>query len=244
MILPLLFVYAATRAFWWTATQPWVLGGPEWIDGLVKLGVWVVPAIVAAALLGGGSLRGALDDLGLSRSAWRGVVMGVAATLPMAALLSVSPLVVTPVSLLGAVLIGPFAEEVLYRGFLFQQLVRRARWSLPWAALVSAVAFALAHHQDLDDSLLMSFAFGRLSTQLGWIVPPTLAAIAGGGLFAWMTWRWQSLWPAIALHTAVNFWWDIAPLAVQSPLASIAHGVALVIAAVLTWRLTTARPSA
>jgi membrane protease YdiL (CAAX protease family) len=236
MILPLVFVYLATRAYWWATAQPWVWRGPDWIDGVVKLGVWVVPAILLTALLRRGSLRGSLGDLGLTRPAWRGVVLAAAATLPMAALLSVSPLVMAP--LVGSVVLGPFAEEVLFRGFLFQQLLTRARWSLGWAALVSAAAFAVAHYKDLGDALMMSFAFGRLTTELGWIVPPTLAAVAGGCVFAWMTWRWQSLWPAIVLHAAVNFWWDIAPGAVGSPVASGAHTLALAAAALATWRLT------
>jgi membrane protease YdiL (CAAX protease family) len=238
MILPLLFVYMAARAYWWATTQSWVLRGPDWIDGVVKLGIWVAPAILLTTLIRRGSLRDALDDLGLRRPAWRGIVLAAAATLPMAALLSVSPLVMVP--LVGSVVLGPFAEEVLFRGFLFQQLLTRARWSMGWAALVSAVAFAVAHYKDLVDDLMMSFAFGRLTSEFGWIVPPTLAAIAGGCLFAWMTWRWQSLWPAVMLHAAVNFWWDIAPGAVGSPVASVAHTMALAAAAVGTWHLTKA----
>jgi membrane protease YdiL (CAAX protease family) len=240
MILPLLFVYAATRAFWWVSHQPWVLRGPEWIDGFIKMGVWVLPAIVVAALLRRGSWRMALEDLGLTRPAWRGVALALAATLPMAALFAVAPLVIAPASLLGAVLLGPFAEEVLYRGFLFRQLHQRGRWPMPVAALASGVVFALAHHDDLYNYVMMSFVFGRLDTALGWIGPPMLAAVAGGCIFAWITWRWQSLWPAIVLHAAVNFWWDIAPAAVGSVVGSVAHGLALVIATVATWRMTTA----
>jgi membrane protease YdiL (CAAX protease family) len=241
MILPIVFVYAATRAFWFSISQPWYWRGPEWMDGVIKIGLWVIPTLLLLVILRRGAWQAAVADLGLARPAWRGVAFAVAATLPMAAFLAVSPLLVDPASLAAAVLLGPFAEEVLYRGFLFHQLQRRAGWSMPWAALGSAVVFALAHHNNLDEVLVTAVLRESLAANIARIGPPTLATIAGGCLFAWMTWRWQSLWPAIALHAAVNFWWDVAPLAVLSPAASLTHGLALVIAAAVTWRLTPGR---
>ena len=96
----------------------------------------------------------------------------------------------------------------------------------------------LGDHNNLDEVLVTAELRENLAANITQMAPPTLATIAGGCLFAWMTWRWQSLWPAIALHSAVNFWWDIAPLAVLSPVASLMHGLALGIAAVVTWRFT------
>jgi membrane protease YdiL (CAAX protease family) len=217
MILPLVFVYAVTRAFWVSTEQPWFWRGPEWVEGAVKIGLWVIPTMLLVMLLRRGSWRTAAAYLGLTQPGWRGPMFAAAATLPMVVFLTVSPVFLNPASLVSAVLLGPFAEEVLFRGYLFHQLQRQAKWPVPWAILGSGVVFALAHAT---------------------IGPPTLATIVGGCLFAWMTWRWQSLWPAIALHAAVNFWWDIAPVAVHSPLAPLGHGIALAIAAAITWRFT------
>jgi hypothetical protein len=57
-------------------------------------------------------------------------------------------------------------------------------------------------------------------------------------LFAWLTHRWRTLWPAIGLHACLNLWWELAPG--TSTLASfrrmtleplpIAHAIAVVIA--------------
>jgi membrane protease YdiL (CAAX protease family) len=85
------------------------------------------------------------------------------------------------------VLIGPFAEEVLFRGVLFLGL-RRAGWSFVGAAVASALCFGVAH-------VIMPIGI--------------LATAAGGLLFAWVVDRWGSLWPAIGLHAGLNLWSDL-----------------------------------
>lgn len=241
MILPIVFVYAATRAFWWVTTQPWVWSSPPWAEGAVKVVLWVPTSLALILLLRGGTWRDALSELGLTTPAWHGTRMALAATLPMAAIVATASGVhFHPASLLSVAVLGPVAEEVLYRGFLFQQLWHRARWPVWAAALGSALIFALAHHQNLDETLVLGLLRNDLTTTLGTLGPPTLGTVAGGCLFAWITWRWRSLWPAIALHGAINFWWDLAPRGAESVLAASSQGVALALAVVLTWRLTSA----
>ncbi len=224
MILPILFVLAATRAFWWATSEPWFWNTLLWMD-IVKVAMWVPASILMVKVLRRGTWRRTLEELGLTHPAWHGTRLALAATVPMAAMVLTSYRVrLDPESLLGAALLGPFAEEVLYRGFLFQQLWHRARWPVWAAALLSALMFALAHHPD--------------PTAIG---PPTLVTIAGGCLFAWVTWRWRSLWPAIALHGAINFWWDLAPNSPGSLVAGSTQGIALALMVLLTWRLTSAR---
>lgn len=223
MILPILFVYAATRAFWWATSESWFWDALLWMD-IVKVALWVPASIVMVKMLRRGTWWSTLEELGLTHPAWHGTRLALAATLPMAAMILTSYRVqFHPESLLGVALLGPFAEEVLYRGFLFQQLWLRARWPVWAAAFVSALMFALAHHPDL--------------TAIG---PPTLVTIAGGCLFAWVTWRWRSLWPAVALHGAINFWWDLAPNSQGSLVAGSTQGIALALMVLLTWRLTAA----
>jgi membrane protease YdiL (CAAX protease family) len=72
-----------------------------------------------------------------------------------------------------------------------------------------------------------------------------VAVIAAGGLlFAWIADRWQSLWPAIGLHAAINFWSDLVwgearlanHLAPESLLWSVASCASLAVVIALTLR--------
>jgi len=241
VILPILFVYVATRAFWWATSEPWFWDTLVWMD-IVKVAMWVPASILMVKAIRGGTWRDTLGDLGLTSPQWRGTRLALAATVPMAAMMLTSERVqFHPESLLGAALLGPMAEEVLYRGFLFQQLWHRARWPVWAAALVSALMFALAHHPNLFETLAVGLRFGDLGDRLAVLGPRTGVTVAGGCLFAWVTWRWRSLWPAIALHGAINFWWDLAPNSSGSLVAGTTQGIALGLIVVLTWRLTSAR---
>ena len=78
------------------------------------------------------------------------------------------------------VLLGPFAEEVFFRGFVFTGLAWK--WGPRNAALVSAALFAASH------------------LSVGLLVP----AFASGLLLAWAYHRTGSLWPAVLAHTMQN----------------------------------------
>ncbi len=238
MILPFVFVYLVTVAFWFIAAQSWMLQSPEWVDGALKVVLWVVPTVVLVMPLRRDGWLTGLHDLGLNTPHWRGVCWTAVATVPMVVLVVISPFSPNPASIVSDVMLGPFAEEVLYRGFLFQQLVVRARWPWYWAAFGSAFVFALAHFKDLDEVLVMALLRGDLAARVGALAPPALATVVGGFLFAWMTWRWRSLWPAMVLHAGVNLWWALAPAAAGSPTASAAHGTTLVLATLITMLLT------
>jgi membrane protease YdiL (CAAX protease family) len=249
MILPILFVYALTRLFWEVSSRPEILfnqihfGSVIWLDGLLKLVLWVVPTIVLLRLLRRESWRDAWSELGLLTPAWTGSGLMLLSTLPMAALPILAAFTRFDLASFATfVVFGPVAEEVLYRGFLFQQLWHRARWPVWGAALGSSIVFALAHHRNLDEQLVLGFLRDDLYASLTVIGPPMLAAVAGGCLFAWITWRWRSLWPAIALHGAVNFWWDISIRVPEVP-AAVAQSTALAVAVgvTLTWRKTARR---
>ncbi len=36
---------------------------------------------------------------------------------------------------------------------------------------------------------------------------------AGGVAFAWLVYRWQNLWVAVALHICMNLWWELFSVA-------------------------------
>jgi membrane protease YdiL (CAAX protease family) len=78
------------------------------------------------------------------------------------------------------VVMGPFAEETFFRGFLFAALL--PRFGTAGSVVISSSAFALAH---VDIAL---FAPAFLS----------------GSVFALVYWRTGSVWPAVLAHTAQN----------------------------------------
>jgi len=81
---------------------------------------------------------------------------------------------------LGAVVVAPLSEEVFFRGFVFAGLRERHGWLK--AALISAAAFALLHLQPVQ----------------------ALPIFLLGFVFALIYEKSRSLWPAVAMHAAVN----------------------------------------
>jgi membrane protease YdiL (CAAX protease family) len=256
----ILFTYLAARAFWWVTGEPWRILDVVWIEGLLKGLVWVIPAVLVLIAVRRLSLHEAFSELGLDSSAARGYGFGLVATMPMVVALPFgSAYPVDPAVLVGTVLLGPFAEEVLFRGFLFKQLLARARWPLAWAIGASAVVFALAHVRSLDHELIgqltllqiagdqrefvrMSLGIeSRSAIDLLLRVGATILVLApGGALFAWIVYRFGSLWPAVGLHACLNFWWLVAhgpdPRVFTLDASGVAQVVALGFAFLLTFR--------
>src|SRR5262249_53971977 len=87
----------------------------------------------------------------------------------------------TLATVIAAVIIAPFCEEVFFRGYFFQGL--RLRLSIWPAVVLSAAVFGVAHGGP--GSLVLLIVIGLV-----------LAVIR---------WRTRSLWPGIALHMLNNF---------------------------------------
>ncbi len=101
----------------------------------------------------------ALSVLGLTRSGFKGVLLSVAATTPMA-IAALTSLGRADADLIaGNAVIGPLAEELLFRGFLFGSLVSVAGWRVSVAIATSAFVFGLAHIRDAD-MVLATFTRG------------------------------------------------------------------------------------
>lgn len=253
------FVSIAVLVFRWCDAQPW-----RWMDssvnaGLLKVGIWVLPSLALAMLAGRSGVWRALVALGLTSRPINGLALGLAATMPMglAALASGTVRPTTDV-IVGAALVGPFAEEVLFRGLLLHTLVRCTRWRTGWSILACALAFGAAHVAAPGDpsrwawlvvfgprvpggdpavvalAQAVPFAGADVVALLGQIVMPAAAGI----VFGWLVVRTGSVWPAVALHGGLNFWSVLAhgpgsPAPAQADATSIAQAVSLLLAILL-----------
>jgi len=144
-------------------------------------------------------LRAAFEELGLRGSFCRGATFSFVAALPMLlAFWLSSPLnpKMTLLSVAVGCFLAPFAEEVLFRGYMFGQLYRRARWGFWFSAIVPSALFALGHVYQSSDPLELLGIFAVTGT---------------GGLFGcWLYLRWNgSLWFVFCLHALMNLWWEI-----------------------------------
>jgi hypothetical protein len=93
--------------------------------------------------------------------------------------------------LVGAALIVPFGEEVLFRGYVFGAIRRSgASWSLPAAYVVSALIFAVAHSLAASEGLialltatfLMGLALAWAFQRTGSIIPSFIAHAVNNGV--------------------------------------------------------------
>ena len=173
----------------------------------------------------------AFDRLGLTHAVFAGALLGFVATLPMllSMLESVRQAVASVLSfdgrlprfdaysIAGTAVIGPFAEEILFRGLLVGHLIAIAGWRPAPAVILSAVLFTLAHTIGGSD------------------LPMLGSILAGGLVFGWLFVRWQSIWPAVSLHALINFYWDVSPTTI-----GIWHAVALGLAVAGTWAVKSA----
>lgn len=249
---PLLFVFVAVQAFWWVSEQPWRVLNYWWSEGAVKVALWVVPSVLLMVGVNRGGTGRAVRSLGLQGPVGRGYLFGIFATLPMAFALTTLAAAQVPLgAVIGSAVLGPLAEEILFRGFLFLWLVRMAGWR-PWPAIaVSALVFGLAHAGDLASPLLSigaSLYFGQLDSAGRVIrmvvlhdIPYVAMLSAGGVVFGWLVVRWGNLWPAIGLHSAINLWWLLlegmeGPPVVAFGLAPAAHALSVALALYLTYR--------
>ena len=87
---------------------------------------------------------------------------------------------VLPLAVVVIVLVGPFSEELFYRGFAYSGLA--SRWGFWPAAYASAGLFAVSH------------------LHIGLLAPTFIA----GMVFAWVYKRTGSLWPPVLAHSMQN----------------------------------------
>lgn len=169
---------------------------------IVGLGLWVVHRQSVTWMIG---------ELGLLGNLPKGLWM---------AFLACSPMLVVPMilgdftaseiglRLVFGALIWPLGEEILFRGYLFGQLVRRGWINLWVAAITTGLIFGLLH---LGQAAVQSLP---LSGEIG-----TVALVSIGGIFyAWLFAKWNyNLWVPIGMHLFMNLWWSVFDMA-DSPM--------------------------
>jgi len=241
--------YLCIKIYWLLSARAGRLVNYVSIEGALKLAVWTALPALVLWLLHRRQKWSLRSSFGLDRGVMRGIAFGLIATIPMAAAVALLPKkALDPDLVLGSSILGPLAEEILFRGFLFWHLMRRAGWPMPVALVVSSVLFGLAHLGTVDDTLWhRHVGAGDLTTFVLGMIERALPYAAGGAVFAWVSYRWKSLWPAIALHGLMNFWWDLtkgehAQLVFRLDVMSAAQAISVVAAIVLTLRAAS-RPS-
>src|SRR5437667_7578084 len=140
-----------------------------------------------------------LRELGLGAPVGRALAFALLATLPMSlgfALVSRLNPQLTLGTIVVSTIIAPFAEEVLFRGYIFRQLYRRAKWPFWPAVLVPSVLFALLHVYQAES------------------VPEILGILAitgtGSVLLCWVFTKWcDNLWAAYFVHALITLWWEL-----------------------------------
>lgn len=172
----------------------------EWLYVLaIRNAFEVGSCVIAVAIMLRFGLKRAARELGLLAPIGRGLAFAAIATLPMlitfAFTMPVNPnMTFLTVGVL--CFIAPFAEEVLFRAFMFRQLYRRARIGFWLSALAPSAVFAAGHLYQSND----------LMEQLG------IVAITGtGGIgFCWFFMKWRdNLWTVWGLHAGMNLWWEV-----------------------------------
>jgi len=92
--------------------------------------------------------------------------------------------------------VGPFSEELLYRGLAVAVLMRWCGWHWIAACLLPALFFGAAHVWQGSD--------------LGSIAGIVAITGMGGLLFGWLFYRWNfNIWPPVLLHIGMNSLWMI-----------------------------------
>ena len=173
----------------------------------------------------------AVAELGLDKSVQTSLRFALLATAPMLLVYGIMAGFAVHFSFLAVLrtaLVAPISEEVLYRGYLFGQLRRRAGLPMWMAVAVSAAPFAWGH---LNQAEAHGF---RLGETLG-----VLAVTAfGAWFFAWLFERWSwNLWIPIGMHAFMNLWWELFAVdetALGGGLANGARLATIAIAIVLT----------
>ena len=187
--------------------------------------VFVLVLVSTMAMWRSGLAR-ALDALAIARFSPRGCLVSLVAIAAGLAVLLLAgakytPQPLGPLLIFGA--IGPFVEEVQFRGFLFRQMRRWGGAPFWVAAVLASLAFGAGH-------------FYAGSSLANAVMNSTITFV-GGMLFCWLVERWNSIWPGFIIHAGLNLVWSLFALgenAVGGKMGNLARLATLVVMIVLT----------
>jgi membrane protease YdiL (CAAX protease family) len=208
--------YIGLRRFF----QSWIVNG---LANILQIILCLFGLSVAHRI----SLRRTFRELGLRVPVGRALAFASISSLPMLLAFALTSNINPRMSALSigvGCVIAPFAEEALFRGYMFRQLYRRARWGFWLAALVPSVLFALVHVYQAEGvwELVGIMAITGLGSLLG----------------CWVFMRWQdNLWAVFGLHCFMNLWWEVFAVdgtALGGWLANVARLATVLLAILLT----------
>ena len=175
-------------------------------------------------------LRGISRELGLSAPVLPAIAFALVASLPMligfAITRSLTPHI-EALPLLVRTILSPLVEEIEFRGFGVRQLERGTGWPFWVAVWPSALLCGLGHVEQGQSPQEMAGLFFLTG--------------AGGVTFAWLVYRWQNLWVAVALHICMNLWWElfsVAKTAIGGWFPFTLHNLTMLLAILITLHRT------
>lgn len=197
----------------------------DYVRTLVFYAWWLVPTVFLTGILYG--FKGLGKHFGLHKGFVFGFAFGLVTVLPML----VSSAIIGRISddfnlfaLLKGTVFAGFGEEVLFRGFLFGLLFRKASWGFIPAALLGAVLFGMGH----------LYQGSNLMQTLGIFFVTAI----GAAWFAWLYIEWNNnLWVPIFLHILMNLSWTLFEVS-DTALGGITTNIFRVITIALTIVIT------
>ena len=162
----------------------------------------VALCLLAMRILYPGNRRRIRQALGLSARLLPALVFSLVASSPMLIGFAITRRLTPHIELLPVIftsVLSPVVEEIEFRGFGARHLQRGTGWPFWVVVWPSALLFGYGHFEQGESPM----------EKIGLL----LLTCAGGVTFAWLVYRWESLWVAIALHICMNLWWDLFSVA-------------------------------
>ncbi|PWJ39313.1 CPBP family intramembrane glutamic endopeptidase [Sediminitomix flava] len=138
-----------------------------------------------------------LESVGLNKSIFEGLGVGLLSTIPLFigfSFLFKFESETTVGIVIESAVYAAFFEELYYRAFLFGQLFKYGKLGFLPSIIIGALIFAAGHLYQSQDPMELVMIF--------------LVTFAGALLFAWLYAEWNfNLWVPIGLHFFMNLAW-------------------------------------